>query len=77
MVNGPAWIRVDVDGKPSTETDVGKVYQPGAMLTFNGTSTVRVISGRASNTSVTLNGKDQGPLPGNSGGVADKTFSKA
>jgi cytoskeleton protein RodZ len=77
VVNGPAWIRVDVDGKPSTETDVGKVYQPGAVLTFNGTSTVRVISGRASNTSVTLNGKDQGPLPANSGGVADKTFSKA
>jgi cytoskeleton protein RodZ len=77
VVNGPAWIRVDVDGKPSTETDVGKVYQPGAVLNFNGTSTVRVISGRASNTSVTLNGKDQGPLPANSGGVADKTFSKA
>jgi cytoskeleton protein RodZ len=75
VVNGPAWVRVDVDGKPSTETDVGKIYQPGAVLTFTGTQTVRVISGRASNTTVTLNGKDQ-PLLGGTGGVADKTFTK-
>jgi cytoskeletal protein RodZ len=76
VVNGPAWIRVDIDGKPSTETDVGKIYQPGAVLTFNGNQTVRVISGRASNTSITLNGKDQ-PLQGGNGGVVDKTFTKA
>jgi cytoskeleton protein RodZ len=75
VVNGPAWIRVDVDGKPSTETDVGKLYQPGAVLTFTANQTVRVISGRASNTSITLNGKDQ-PLQGNNGGVVDKTFTK-
>lgn len=76
VVNGPAWIRVDVDGKSSPETDVGKVYQPGAVLTFNGTKTVRIISGRASNTTVNLNGQDQGPLPGGADGVADKTFTK-
>jgi cytoskeletal protein RodZ len=76
VVNGPAWIRVDVDGKASPETDVGKIYQPGAMLSFTGTKSVRVISGRASNTTISLNGQDQGPLPGGADGVADKTFSK-
>lgn len=75
--NGPAWLRVDVDGQPSAETGAGgKIYQPGATLTFNGTKTVHVISGKANNTDVTFNGQDQGPMQGN-GDVADKTYSKA
>ena len=73
---GPAWLQVDTDGQPSGETgSSGKTYQPGALLTFNGTKSVRVISGRASNTFVTFNGQDQGAMQG-SGDVADKTYTK-
>src|SRR5258708_33478330 len=75
--NGPAWLRVDIDGQPSAETGAGgKIYQPGAVLTINGTKTVHVTSGMANNTDVTFNGQDQGPMQG-SGDVADKTYSKA
>lgn len=74
--NGPAWLQVDTDGQRSGETgSSGKTYQPGALLTFNGTKSVRVISGRASNTFVTFNGQDQGALQG-VGGVVDKTYTK-
>jgi cytoskeletal protein RodZ len=73
---GPAWLRVDADGQPSAETSAGgKIYQPGAVLTFNATKTVHVISGKASNTFVTFNGHDQGAMQGN-GDVADKTYTK-
>jgi cytoskeletal protein RodZ len=74
---GPAWLRVDTDGQPSAETTAGgKIYQPGAILTFTGTKTVHVISGKANNTFVTFNGQDQGAMQGN-GDVADKTYTKA
>jgi cytoskeletal protein RodZ len=74
---GPAWLRVDLDGQPSPETTAGgKIYQPGAVLTFDGTKSVHVISGKANNTFVTFNGVDQGAMQGN-GDVADKTYTKA
>ena len=74
---GPAWLRVDSDGQPSAETIAagGKIYQPGAVLTFDATKTIHVISGKANNTFVTFNGQDQGAMQG-SGDVADKTYTK-
>jgi len=73
---GPAWLRVDSDGQPSAETTAGgKIYQPGAVLTFDATKTIHVISGKANNTFVTFNGQDQGAMQG-SGDVADKTYTK-
>jgi len=69
-------LRVDTDGQPSAETTVGgKIYQPGAVLTFTASKTIHVISGKANNTFVTFNGKDQGPMQGD-GDVADKTYTK-
>lgn len=76
VLNGPAWLQVDTDGQPSGETGAsGKTYQPGALLTFTGTRSVHVISGKADNTFVTFNGQDLGALQG-AGDVADKTYTK-
>jgi hypothetical protein len=76
VLNGPVWLQVDTDGQPSGETGAsGKTYQPGALLTFTGTKSVHVISGKADNTFVTFNGQDQGALQG-TGDVADKTYTK-
>jgi hypothetical protein len=76
VLNGPVWLQVDTDGQPSGETGAsGKTYQPGALLTFTGTKSVHVISGKADNTFVTFNGQDQGALQG-AGDVADKTYTK-
>jgi cytoskeletal protein RodZ len=73
---GPAWLRVDADGQPSAETTAGgKIYQPGAVLTFDASKTIHVISGKANNTFVTFNGQDQGAMQGN-GDIADKTYTK-
>ncbi|HEV3231477.1 MAG TPA: RodZ domain-containing protein [Candidatus Dormibacteraeota bacterium] len=76
-LDGPVWLRVEVDGKVSDQTTAaGKVFPAGTTLTFSGTQTVHVRSGKAGHTFVTVNGADQGAMPGDSAGVGDKTYQK-
>ena len=58
-----AWLKVWVDGKISTTTGVaGTVFDPGQVLTFKGTQSVEVRTGKSSATYFTLNGQDLGHL---------------
>jgi cytoskeleton protein RodZ len=78
-VDAPVWLRVEVDGKPSDLTGgaAGKVVAAGTVLTFDGTHTVHVRSGKAAHTFIALNGKDLGPMAaGDAAGVGDKTYQK-
>jgi hypothetical protein len=78
-VDAPTWLQVDVDGKPSAETTgAGRTFPEGSQLTFNGTTSVHVISGKAAHTFITLNGVDQGAMPqgAGGGGVGNKTYAK-
>jgi len=64
------WIDVRVDGKPQFG-DSGKVLEAGATVSFQGVK-VRVTSGRAGATLITLNGRDLGPL---GSGVVTRDFT--
>jgi hypothetical protein len=76
-VDDSVWLRVDVDGKPSEQTSAaGKTFPAGTVLTFDGTQQVHVRSGKARHTFVTVNGADQGAMPGDAGDVGDKTYQK-
>ncbi len=58
-----AWLKVWVDGKISSVTGAaGTVFNPGKVLTFTGTQSVEVRTGKSSATSFTLNGRDLGRL---------------
>ena len=58
-----AWIKVWVDGKISSVTGAaGTVFNPGKVLTFTGTQSVEVRTGKSSATYFTLNGQDLGHL---------------
>lgn len=70
------WVEVLVDGKASQQTTAaGTVFPDGTTLTFQGDKTVRVITGRAGHTFISVNGHDVGPLSGGDQGVADQTFT--
>jgi hypothetical protein len=70
------WVKVLVDGKPSDQTTInGTVLPAGTTLNFSGDKNVRVITGRASNTFVNVNGRDLGPVSGANQGVADQTYT--
>lgn len=75
-LDGPAWLSIDVDGKPSAETGAGKTYPPGSVLTLTGTKSVQIFSGRAAHTFLTLNGKDIGRLPAGANGTGNRTYSR-
>jgi len=68
------WLQVDVDGKATPDT--GRTFPAGTTLTFTGQRTVQVVSGKAAHTFVTVNGKDQGPMPPVAGGAGNKTYSR-
>lgn len=72
------WVRVDIDGKPSTETGAGgKVFEAGATVTFTGNTAIHVRSGKAVHTFVVFNGKDLGPMSGTDmNTVGDRTYNK-
>ncbi|MFN2466421.1 MAG: helix-turn-helix domain-containing protein [Candidatus Dormibacteria bacterium] len=71
-VDTRTWLQVDVDGKPSADTgNGGRVFPAGTALTFNGAQEVRVISGNPGNTVVSVNGRDQGPMP-----AANKKYTR-
>ncbi len=58
-----AWLKVWVDGKISGVTGAaGTVFNPGKVLTFTGTQSVEVRTGKSSTTYFTLNGRDLGHL---------------
>jgi cytoskeletal protein RodZ len=58
-----AWLKVWVDGKISSVTGTaGTVYNVGQVLTFTGTQSVEVRTGKSSSTYFTLNGKDLGHM---------------
>jgi cytoskeletal protein RodZ len=59
--NGPAWIKVWVDGKVVGEQS-GQVYRDGRTLTFSGKQSVEVRTGSSGNTRFTLNGVTLGAL---------------
>ena len=70
------WVKVLVDGQASPQTTTnGTVFPEGTMLTFQGDKTVRVITGRASHTFISVNGRDLGALSGGDQGVADQTYT--
>lgn len=70
------WILVTVDGKPTPDT--GRTFPAGTTLNFTGKQTVKVISGKAAHTFVTVNGKDQGAMPpvAGGGGAGNKTYTR-
>jgi cytoskeletal protein RodZ len=58
-----AWLKVWVDGKLSPVTGAaGTVYNVGQVLTFTGTQSVEVRTGKSSSTYFTLNGQDLGHM---------------
>jgi hypothetical protein len=70
------WIKVLVDGKPSDQTtSSGTVFAEGTVLNFSGDKTVRVVTGRANHTFITVNGREMGPVSGADQGVADQTYT--
>ncbi|MEA2647052.1 MAG: hypothetical protein QOE92_2135 [Chloroflexota bacterium] len=72
-----SWIKVLVDGQPSPQTtSAGLVYPDGTILSFKGDRSVRVISGRAGHTFITVNGQDMGAMKNNDG-VGDETYNAA
>jgi cytoskeleton protein RodZ len=77
-LDAPAWLKVEVDGKPTDQTTAGgKVFDANTTLTFTGTQSVHVRSGKAAHTFIVVNGKDRGPMPaGDAGGVGDQTYQK-
>jgi cytoskeleton protein RodZ len=75
-LDAPAWLSIDIDGKPSAETGAGKTYPAGSALTLTGTQSVQIFSGRAGHTFLTLNGKDIGALPGGPNGTGNKTYTR-
>jgi hypothetical protein len=70
--NGPAWMRVWVDGELVEE---GRTYRKGEMLTFTGRRSVVVSSGNAGATYVVVNGEPHGML-GRAGQIATVQFEK-
>jgi hypothetical protein len=70
------WLRVLVDGKASDQTtSSGIIFPAGTTLNFTGTKTVRVVTGRAGNTFITVNGRDLGAVSGFGQGTADQTYT--
>ena len=70
------WVKVLVDGKPSDQTtNSGTVFPDGTTLNFVGDKNVRVITGRADHTFITVNGRDLGAVSGANNGVADQTYT--
>ncbi len=69
-VTDVVWINVVVDGKPQY-ADSGKTLQPGSQVYFTGLD-VRVTSGKAAATFITVDGRALGAL---GGGVATREFS--
>ena len=67
---GSVWIDVQVDGKPQLGNS-GKVLEPGDTVSFDGVK-VKVTSGRAGSTLVTVNGRDLGAL---GSGVVTREFT--
>ncbi|GAC1330241.1 MAG: DUF4115 domain-containing protein [Candidatus Dormibacteria bacterium] len=68
------WLLVDVDGK--TVPDTGKTVPAGTTLTFNGQQSVKVVSGKAAHTYITVNGKDTGAMPAVTGGAGNHTYTR-
>ena len=75
-LDADAWLSIDVDGKPSPETGPGRTFAAGSTLTFTGTQTVQVFTGRAAHTFITLNGRDLGPMPVGANGTGNKTYTR-
>ena len=73
-VDADTWLQIDVDGK--TDPTTGKTVPAGTTLTFTGNQSVKVVSGKAAHTFVTVNGKDQGPMPPVAGGAGNKTYTR-
>jgi cytoskeletal protein RodZ len=72
------WIKVLVDGKASDQTtSSGTVFADGTVLNFSGDKTVRVVTGRANHTFITVNGREIGAVSGADQGVADQTYTPA
>jgi|BEDMetMinimDraft_2_1075160.scaffolds.fasta_scaffold01501_2 transcriptional regulator with XRE-family HTH domain len=67
---GYTWIEVIADGKIVAEAN----YQAGTTLSFNADKTIEVITGKAGNTYLTLNGKSLGPM-GVDSQVVTRTFT--
>ncbi len=63
-VDADTWLQVAVDGK--TDPTTGRTYPAGTTLTFSGKQSVKVASGKPTDTFVTVNGKDQGAMGSNS-----------
>lgn len=64
------WVNVIVDGKPQY-ADAGKMLASGSAVSFTGLD-VKVTSGKASETFITIDGRELGPL---GAGVATRDFT--
>jgi hypothetical protein len=70
-VTGDAWILSTVDGG----SEQSGIWTAGTVHTFAATTAVRIRTGNAGSTFVTLNGRDLGVM-GGPGQVVDRTFSR-
>jgi len=70
------WLQVYVDGNSKPTPDTSKTFPAGTTLTFTANKSVQVVSGKAAHTSISANGKDQGPMPPGSGGTGNKTYTR-
>ncbi|MGI8607810.1 MAG: helix-turn-helix domain-containing protein [Candidatus Dormibacteria bacterium] len=73
-LDADTWLQVDVDGK--TDPTTGHTYPAGTNLTFSGKQSVKVVSGKAIHTFITLNGKDLGAMPARPDATANKTYAR-
>ncbi|MFN2462376.1 MAG: helix-turn-helix domain-containing protein [Candidatus Dormibacteria bacterium] len=73
-LDADTWLQVDVDGK--TEPQTGKTFPAGTSLTFNGSQSVKIVSGKASHTFVAVNGRPENPMPPVAGGAGNKTYTR-
>ncbi|CAN5494152.1 hypothetical protein BH20CHL6_BH20CHL6_02950 [soil metagenome] len=60
--NGPAWIRVVLDGEIADGFTAGRTLRPGERLEFTAEDEIVVRTGSAGTTFFTLNGRDLGAL---------------
>ena len=69
-VDADTWLQVSVDGKPAPQTP--NIFPAGTTLNFQASGSVRILSGKPTHTFVSVNGKDQGPMP-----ASNKTYTRA
>ena len=75
-VDADTWLEVYIDGNARATPDTSRTIPAGTTMSFSGTKSVQVFSGKSAHTFITVNGKDLGAMPAGSGGTGNKTYTR-